>query len=105
MDPEAALRALLDDLHNLDFNVLSRDEGKTRHLLATMACKAAVKGHDELSKIEVDALLDKLSKATDPWHCPHGRPVLIHVPQQEIEGFSKDRELNGVLSHGSYRKW
>ena len=53
--------------------------------LATSACKAAVKGHDKLHDIEIQGLIEQLSKLRDPYHCPHGRPILIRLSQTEIE--------------------
>ena len=53
--------------------------------LATSACKAAVKGHDKLHDIEIQGLIEQLSKLRDPYHCPHGRPILIRLSQNEIE--------------------
>lgn len=53
--------------------------------LATCACKAAVKGHDKLHDIEIKGLLEDLSKLKDPYHCPHGRPILIRISEKEIE--------------------
>lgn len=53
--------------------------------LATCACKAAVKGHDKLHDIEISRLLSDLSGLSDPYHCPHGRPILIRLSEKEIE--------------------
>ncbi|MBR5041548.1 MAG: DNA mismatch repair endonuclease MutL [Clostridiales bacterium] len=53
--------------------------------LATSACKAAVKGHDKLHDIEIKGLLEDLSKLKDPYHCPHGRPIVIRLSEKEIE--------------------
>ncbi|MBO4474099.1 MAG: DNA mismatch repair endonuclease MutL [Clostridiales bacterium] len=53
--------------------------------LATSACKAAVKGHDRLHDIEIRGLLEDLSRLQDPYHCPHGRPILIRLSEKEIE--------------------
>ncbi|MBR3058737.1 MAG: DNA mismatch repair endonuclease MutL [Clostridiales bacterium] len=53
--------------------------------LATSACKAAVKGHDKLHDIEISGLIEQLAKLKDPYHCPHGRPILIRLSQHEIE--------------------
>lgn len=65
-------------------------ESKTRKdalilSLATSACKAAVKGHDKLHDIEIKRLLEDLSVLKDPFHCPHGRPILIRLSEKEIE--------------------
>ena len=53
--------------------------------LATMSCKAAVKGGDHLSKEEAQALIDALMKLEYPYHCPHGRPVIVSVSKKELE--------------------
>lgn len=53
--------------------------------LASMACKAAVKGNHSLSEAEADALIDELLKLEDPYHCPHGRPTIISMTKYEIE--------------------
>ena len=53
--------------------------------LATMACKAAVKGNNRLSAAEAEALIDELLKLDNPYHCPHGRPTIIEMTKQELE--------------------
>ena len=53
--------------------------------IATMACKAAVKGNMELSFQEADALIDELLKLQNPYNCPHGRPTIISMTETEIE--------------------
>lgn len=53
--------------------------------LASMACKAAVKGNHSLSETEAEALIDELLKLEDPYHCPHGRPTIISMTKYEIE--------------------
>lgn len=53
--------------------------------LATMACKAAVKGNQSLSAKEADQLIDELLKLDNPYHCPHGRPTVIAMTKAEIE--------------------
>ena len=53
--------------------------------LATMACKAAVKGNQRLSPLEADALIDELLSLENPYHCPHGRPTIIRMSRTEIE--------------------
>ena len=54
-------------------------------ILATSACKAAVKGHDHLHEEEISKLLEDLSLLKNPYHCPHGRPILIKLSQKELE--------------------
>lgn len=53
--------------------------------IATMSCKAAVKGNDRLSKAEYLQLIDDLLKLDNPFHCPHGRPTIIAMTQYELE--------------------
>lgn len=53
--------------------------------LASMACKAAVKGNQQMSAVEADKLIDELLTLENPYHCPHGRPTIISMTKQEIE--------------------
>lgn len=53
--------------------------------LASMACKAAVKGNQKLSEKEAYALIDELLTLENPYHCPHGRPTIISMSKYEIE--------------------
>lgn len=53
--------------------------------IASMACKAAVKGNHSLSTMEADQLLDELLTLENPYHCPHGRPVIISMTRTELE--------------------
>lgn len=53
--------------------------------IATMACKAAVKGNMRMSRTEVAALIDELLTLDNPYNCPHGRPTIISMSRQELE--------------------
>ncbi len=53
--------------------------------IATMACKAAVKGNDRLDIREATALVEKLLQLENPFTCPHGRPTIIEMTQYELE--------------------
>ena len=53
--------------------------------IATMACKAAVKGNMRISAKEADALIEELLKAENPYTCPHGRPTIISMTKTELE--------------------
>lgn len=53
--------------------------------VATMSCKAAVKGNHRLSLPEVDALMTELLTLENPFCCPHGRPTIISMSKYEIE--------------------
>lgn len=53
--------------------------------IATMACKAAVKGNMRISRAEMESLLDELLTLENPYNCPHGRPTIIAMTKQELE--------------------
>ena len=53
--------------------------------VASMSCKAAVKGNDALSYSEIDALVEELLTLDNPYNCPHGRPTIISMTKYEIE--------------------
>jgi DNA mismatch repair protein MutL len=78
----------------LFMDVLERfgcEGGKNRGLdrlddiLSDMACKAAIKSGDSLTPVEINALLDQMSKADLFSHCPHGRPVVKIFQVDEIK--------------------
>ncbi|MGB3212259.1 MAG: DNA mismatch repair endonuclease MutL [Desulforhopalus sp.] len=54
-------------------------------ILATMACKAAVKAGTSLSKQEIDTLLNDMAKADLFSHCPHGRPVVKQFTRDDVK--------------------
>lgn len=53
--------------------------------VASMSCKAAVKGNSRLSAAEVEVLIGELLKLDNPYHCPHGRPTIIAMTKRELE--------------------
>lgn len=53
--------------------------------MATMACKAAVKGNNKLSMDEANKLIDELLELDNPYNCPHGRPTIISMTKYEME--------------------
>ncbi|MGN1267481.1 MAG: DNA mismatch repair endonuclease MutL [Dorea sp.] len=53
--------------------------------VASMSCKAAVKGNMKLSATEVDTLIGELLLLDNPYHCPHGRPTIIAMSRRELE--------------------
>ena len=95
---EYAISAVPDDLFGLDVKVLFREvlgdleEGfseKDPQLIlskvASMSCKAAVKGNDILSRAEADSLIAELLTLDNPYACPHGRPTIIRISKSELE--------------------
>ena len=53
--------------------------------IASMACKASVKGNTRMTTQEMEALLDELLKLDNPYNCPHGRPTIISMSKYEID--------------------
>ena len=53
--------------------------------IASMSCKAAVKGNNRLSREEVKELIHELMTLDNPYHCPHGRPTIISMTKYELE--------------------
>ncbi len=56
-----------------------------REKIASMACKAAVKGNNSLTFEEADRLIEQLLELENPYNCPHGRPTIISMSKYEIE--------------------
>ena len=63
----------------------SRTPQMLKEKIASMSCKAAVKGNMKLSVQEVDALIGELLSLDNPYHCPHGRPTIIAMTKRELE--------------------
>ncbi len=82
LNPKSLFLDILDNLKNLG-------NGKTSEVkhnaIATKACKAAIKGNDKLEVNEMIKLIEDLRFIDDPFHCPHGRPVIIKFTNTDIE--------------------
>lgn len=53
--------------------------------VASMSCKAAVKGNQRLSRPEMEHLIEELLSLDNPYNCPHGRPTIISMTKYELE--------------------
>ncbi|MCC8141349.1 MAG: DNA mismatch repair endonuclease MutL [Lachnospiraceae bacterium] len=95
---EYAVRAVLANLYGLNEKDLLSDlidelSGVTEkdtpdmvaEKIASMSCKAAVKGNHSMSRTEAEHLIGDLLKLENPYFCPHGRPVIVSMTKQEIE--------------------
>jgi len=80
---EEALRAVAADLDGLTPGAGIHDA--LRRMAATMACHAAVKANDLLTKEKMQYLLDELRRTSHSSVCPHGRPVVLRLTRREIE--------------------
>ncbi|MBR1628290.1 MAG: DNA mismatch repair endonuclease MutL, partial [Lachnospiraceae bacterium] len=61
------------------------EESLLTEKVASMSCKAAVKGNHHLSFAEAEALIDELLTLDNPYHCPHGRPTIISMTHYELD--------------------
>lgn len=75
----------IEILDHLDENPSSQTLSVLSDKMATMACKAAVKGNQQLSSAEVRALIEELLELENPYNCPHGRPTIISITKYELE--------------------
>ena len=64
---------------------LDRTPDVINYKIASMACKASVKGNTRMSFAEMEALLDELLTLENPYNCPHGRPTIISMSKYEID--------------------
>ncbi len=80
------IRSVIDELMESS-RVIKPSEVNDR--IATMACKAAVKGNMRMTFKEADALIDELLSLDNPYNCPHGRPVIVSFSKAEIEKMFK----------------
>lgn len=74
--------SLLDELCN---EVPKGKQELVYEKMASMACKAAVKGNMRMSKEEVKTLLTEMMELDNPYNCPHGRPTIISMTKYELE--------------------
>ena len=77
------LMEMIDSLSDEIYTGLTPDVVDEK--IASMSCKAAVKGNMKLSYAEADALIGELLALDNPYHCPHGRPTIISMSKREIE--------------------
>ena len=95
---EYMISAIPDNLFNIDMKDLfiemlddfSNSTGRQTpdiitEKVASMSCKAAVKGNDKLTLPEINELIDELLSLDNPYNCPHGRPTIISMSKYEIE--------------------
>lgn len=75
----------LEMLDSLDKDTGRVSEDLINEKIASMSCKAAVKGNHRLSEKEAEALIDELLTLDNPYNCPHGRPTIIAMSKYELE--------------------
>lgn len=75
----------LELLSELSETNLRKDPETITAQIATMACKASVKGGKKMTRDEVEKLIDDLLLCDNPYHCPHGRPTIFSMSRYELE--------------------
>lgn len=83
---EEILRKIIEII--LTEKSFERDKFNDR-LAALTACRMSIKAHDYISLEEADKLLEELLTCDNPYHCPHGRPVMINYSYYELEKLFK----------------
>ena len=58
-------------------------------LAKSLACKKSIKGNEFHTALEIEYLLDELAKTSNPFTCPHGRPVIIKLSREDVEKWFK----------------
>lgn len=81
----AQVELLTELLDSLTEEIKVKNADVILEKVASMSCKAAVKGNMKLSFMEAEALIDELMELENPYHCPHGRPVIVSMSKNEIE--------------------
>lgn len=59
------------------------------HAIATLSCKASLKGNSHLSIESMQTIVDNLMRCDNPYVCPHGRPTIIHYSAYDLEKLFK----------------
>ena len=86
LDAEMLFHEILDALAE-DGNLSEAESVYNK--IASMACKASVKGNQLLSFQEAEALVQKLFTLENPYACPHGRPTIVAFKKQDLEKMFK----------------
>ncbi|MDF2541992.1 MAG: mutL [Herbinix sp.] len=76
---------LLEFIDDLTDEISSATPNAVLERAASLSCKAAVKANHVLSYDEANALIKELLTLENPYHCPHGRPVIVSMSQYELE--------------------
>ena len=94
IDTKTMFLEMLDDFANINENQHNlKDKSDPNSVqysdmfekVASMSCKAAIKGNQHISRPEAERLIDELLELENPYNCPHGRPTIISMTKYEIE--------------------
>lgn len=86
VDEKIFIEEMIDQiLKNREIDIMSLKD----HAIATLSCKASLKGNTHLSIEDMQAIFDNLMRCTNPYVCPHGRPTIIYYSEYELEKLFK----------------
>lgn len=87
------LWAKIDNLESIIYDIIAKMINEEKidviyfrdHIAKQISCKASIKANHQLSRIEIEALVNNLNKCDNPYTCPHGRPTIIKLSQTDLE--------------------
>jgi DNA mismatch repair protein MutL len=82
IDPKALFT---DIISNADNWANEKTSQLVLEKVASMSCKAAIKGNMKISAQEMEALFDEMMTLDEPYHCPHGRPTIISFSRTDLD--------------------
>ena len=85
----------LETLDEIDTVARTAKQELENKFLATVACKAAVKGNHAMSLTEAQGLIEQLLTLDNPYNCPHGRPIIIKFTEYEL-----DKKFRRIVQEG-----
>ena len=83
-ESEKFILQIIDNIEDLKSNYELKGEK-----FASMACRAAIKANDRIKNLEISSLFKQMEECTNPFTCPHGRPVIVEISKTEIEKMFK----------------
>ncbi|MBO7238362.1 MAG: DNA mismatch repair endonuclease MutL [Elusimicrobiaceae bacterium] len=81
---EDNMKAFIESLAQVVGDPAKSDDTLKRKMVALLACKKAIKAHDQISAAEAEGLLENMKKCRDGMHCPHGRPCVAVLGTKDI---------------------
>ncbi len=81
---EDDMKAFVESLSQIVGDPDKSSDALKRKMVALLACKKAIKAHDQISAAEAEGLLENMKKCRDGMHCPHGRPCVAVLSTKDI---------------------
>ena len=82
---EDDMKAFIVSLAQVIGDPAKSTESLKRKMVAMLACKKAIKAHDQISAAEAEGLLENMKKCKDGMHCPHGRPCVAQLKMKDVD--------------------